>query len=83
NMGKIIQETEREKNLLVNALIRQLDPTAKSARVPVVLGMSKSDRKKIEDGLELKWHDSCQDIDEQNKVTMVSQPNHGEQHAQY
>ena len=73
NMGKIIQETEREKNLLVNALIRQLDPTAKSARVPVVLGMSKSDRKKIEDGLELKWHDSCQDIDEQNKVLYMEE----------
>ena len=73
NMGKIIQETEREKNLLVNALIRQLDPTAKSARVPVVLGMSKSDRKKIEDGLELKWHDSCQNIDEQNKVLYMEE----------
>lgn len=73
NMGKIIQETEREKNLLVNALIRQLDPTAKSARVPVVLGMSKSDRKKIEDGLELKWYDSCQNIDEQNKVLYMEE----------
>jgi len=73
NMGKIIQETEREKNLLVNALIRQLDPTAKSARVPVVLGMSKSDRKRLEENLQLTWHDSCQDIDEQNKVLYMEE----------
>ena len=73
SMGKIIQETEREKGLLVNALIRHLDPSAKSGRVPIVLGINKDTRKKIEEGLQLHWHDSCQDIDDYNKVLYMEE----------
>ena len=73
SMGKIIQETEREKGLLVNALIRHLDPTAKSASVPVVLGINKEARKKIEEGLQLHWHESCQDIDDHSKVLYMEE----------
>ena len=73
SMGKIIQETEREKGLLVNALIRHLDPSAKSGSVPVVLGINNDARKKLEEGLQLLWHDSCQDIDDYNKVLYMEE----------